>query len=152
MGRVCCIARRHFHQTQQPRQAHAMLRGIERKTHPRARPLIHGYFYVENIYIDDAYEQSRKQKAELGMLDGARPHMAVRPGSQRTWRCGGQGFAVSDEESDGGGRPATARAWRAAARGDQRAHVREAWDMDERARKVAAPARSTTSSALPQSF
>nr|BBD82396.1 hypothetical protein [Oryza sativa Indica Group]BBD82409.1 hypothetical protein [Oryza sativa Indica Group] len=44
------------------KQAHAMLRGIERKTHPRARPLIHGYFYVENIYIDDAYEQSRKQK------------------------------------------------------------------------------------------
>nr|BBF89453.1 hypothetical protein [Oryza glaberrima] len=34
----------------------------------------------------------------------------------------------------------------------ERAHVREAWDMDERARKVAAPARSTTSSALPQSF
>nr|BAU59072.1 hypothetical protein [Oryza sativa Indica Group]BBD82429.1 hypothetical protein [Oryza sativa Indica Group] len=117
MGRVCCIARRHFHETQQPRQAHAMLRGIERKTHPRTRPLIHGYFYVENIYIDDAYEQSRKQKAELGMLDRARPHMAVRPASQRTWRYGGQGFAVSDEESDGGGRPATARAWRAAALG-----------------------------------
>nr|BBF89989.1 hypothetical protein [Oryza rufipogon] len=35
---------------------------------------------------------------------------------------------------------------------EKRAHVREAWDMDERARKVAAPARSTTSSVLPQSF